>query len=209
MGPGSEVEGFVATILAGDRLRTTAAARRVFEQHGVAFLYESLVAPSLCRVGELWFEDRLTVADEHLATATVEAAIASLYPSFSWPPRGRHRAIVACAQGERHALGARMVADLLALDGWDDVFLGADVPIDALVAKVVELQPTLVAVSVTLPLHVPFLKIAAARIREGARATKIIAGGHASSRVVVDASLGVDVVMSRASQAVEAARGWR
>src|SRR5688500_1213618 len=106
---------FLTLILEGDRRRAESFARRVFERRGPLFLYEEVVRPALQEVGNLWYLNRLNVADEHLATATAEAAVAALYSLFTWPPRGP-RALIACVQGERHGLGARMIADLLALD---------------------------------------------------------------------------------------------
>ena len=52
------------------------------------------------------------------------------------PRRGaRHRrgrtALVACAEGELHSLGVRMVADFLDADGWDVLFVGALSPVEA------------------------------------------------------------------------------
>jgi methanogenic corrinoid protein MtbC1 len=201
------VDALLTTILAGDRGAAIAAARRAFDAGGVEYLYESVIEPALSRVGQLWYEDRITVADEHLATAVAEAAIAALYPSFPWPARGGAKAVVACAQEEHHTIGARMVADLLALDGWDDVFLGGDVPVESLVAKVVALDADVVALSVTLTHHLPFLNEAVERLRARAASAKIVVGGRAMTEHA--APLGVDAVAHRAAEVVEVARGWR
>ncbi len=195
---------FLALILEGDRRRADAYARDVFEREGVAFLYESIVQPALQEIGELWYTNRVSAAQEHLATATAEAAIASLYSRFRWPPRGP-RAIVACAQGERHELGARMVADLLALDGWDERFVGADVPAEALAQQVRELAPKMLGLSVTLSAHVPIARETIALARAARPGLKVLVGGRAAR----DAQLGADAVACRGTDAVEVARAWK
>ena len=204
-----EHDTFLELILDGDRRRAKDCARQLFEQHGVVFLYEKVVQAALHEVGALWLANRITVADEHLATATAQAAVAALYPLFRWPPRGP-RVIVACAQGERHDFGARMVADLLALDGWDERFLGADVPVEDLVRKVRKLTPKVVAISVTLSHHLRMAESAIRLVREALPTAKILLGG----RAMIDhpdaaASLGADAIAHSGSEAVEVARAWK
>src|SRR5262245_14456033 len=127
-GPAGE---FLHAVLAGDQRGALAVAEEAF-QRGLGHLYEHVVEASMVEVGRLWQEDRISVADEHLATALAESTIASFYPRLAWPVGGPP-AVVACASPERHQLGARMVADLLALDGWCTSFLGGDVPLPAIV----------------------------------------------------------------------------
>ncbi len=204
-----EHDTFVSLILEGDRRRAEAYARHMLERHGVAFLYETIVQAALEEIGKLWESNKITVADEHLASAAAQSAVAALYPTFPWPVRGP-RALIACAQGERHEFGARMVADLLALDGWDDRFLGADVPVEDLARKVQALAPKFVGLSVTLPLHAPFAEEAITRIRASAPAVKILLGGRVTAhRKGLAASLHADAIASSATEAVEVARAWK
>ena len=66
-------------------------------------------------------------------------------------PVGGRLAVVACPTGERHALGARMIADFLEAEGWEVLALGADTPARDLLELVDDEQPDLVALSVTMP----------------------------------------------------------
>ena len=173
-------------------------------------MYEEIIRPALERVGELWETDRITVADEHIATATASAAVAALYPEFPWPPGRGSRAIVACAQGERHELGARFVADLLALDGWDELFLGADVPVSALTSKIVEVNPRVVALSVTLAVNLRGAAEVIRQVRTVSVLVKVILGGRAvklHSQAALDCR--ADAVAHSAVEAVELIRAWR
>lgn len=200
-------DAFLEAILAGDRAGAFTVASRAFEE-GIEVLYEDIVRSSLEEVGRLWEENLITVADEHLATATAQAAIASLYPRFPWSAApGNPTAIIACVEGERHEIGARMVADFLALDGWNDIFLGADTPADALVRKAVETNPAFVALSVSLSLHLPRVREVVARLRKAAPHVKILAGGRAF-RDSADA-VGADAVGRTARDAPRIAHGWK
>ena len=48
-------------------------------------------------------------------------------------------------------MGSRMVAALFENDGWDSTYLGAAVPVDAMLQSIGEQTPDLVALSVTMP----------------------------------------------------------
>ena len=197
----------LGALLAGDRQRAGQVALRAFERGGAAHLYEDVVRPALEAVGELWRTNQISVADEHVATALAQTAMASLYPRFPWPAGGP-TAIVACVEGEHHELGARMVADLLALDGWRDVFLGADTPLDALVAKAVASAPVLVALSATLPEHRLAVQQATARLRAVAPDVRLLVGGRAVHPREAQ-GLGADYAAGSAREAVDAVRSWK
>lgn len=173
------------------------------------FLYEEVVRSALREIGELWREGKIGIADEHLATATAQTAIAALYPSFQWKSGGPI-AVVGCVHGERHDFGARMFADLLALDGWDERLLGPDVPVDDFVKKVVEIEPKVAAISLTTPEQARDARLAISAVRRALPTIKVIVGGGASDglRDMV-ASGDLDAVVSSAIEGVEVARGWK
>jgi methanogenic corrinoid protein MtbC1 len=172
-----EHESFLGFILEGDRRRAEGHARRVLQQRGLTFLYEQVVQTALREVGRLWFTNRITVADEHLATHTAQSAVAALYPLFHWP-LGGPRILLACASGERHEFGLRMTADLLAMDGWSDRFLGGDVPNADLARHAETFAPAVVAISVTLACNVPAAKEAIGMVREALPSAAILVGGR-------------------------------
>jgi methanogenic corrinoid protein MtbC1 len=205
--PPDERDPFLTFILEGDRRRADAHARRVFEQCGVAFLYERVIQPALREVGRLWWTNRITVADEHLATNTAQSAVAALYPLFEWPPRGP-RVLLACAAGERHEFGLRMVADLLALDGWDDRFLGGDVPTQDFVGHARGFAPKVVAMSVTLECCMPTTMETIYLLHGALPAAKVLVGGGATEVAGWEA-LGADGGARCGTQAVEVARAWK
>ncbi|MFD7137138.1 B12-binding domain-containing protein [Streptomyces sp. NPDC059894] len=107
------------------------------------------------RVGEEWAAGRITVADEHVATAINDRAVAAL--ARRPPPRSgtRPRVTVACVDGEWHALPARLVAETLRGRGWQVDFLGAHVPTPHLIAHLHATGPEAVLLSASIPTHLP------------------------------------------------------
>jgi methanogenic corrinoid protein MtbC1 len=146
-------------------------------------LYQRVVTPAMHEIGELWEKGALTVADEHLATTLTHRVLAGLRP----PPRGedaspqRGRVMLATLQGERHALGLRMAADVLEDAGFEAIYLGADVPTDALLHALSSLSPDLLALSVTVPELAPQLVEVAEAARRAHPKVGLLVGGRAAS----------------------------
>ncbi len=118
---------------------------------GLTKLYLDVITPVMERVGALWQQGRLSVADEHLATSLVGLAMAQIYARL--PPTevvpGKV-AVVACGPGETHELAGRMFAALLEARGWDVSYLGAGVPPAELLTHLERRKPLLLALSVTM-----------------------------------------------------------
>ena len=122
----------------------------------VAAIHTQLIEPAMRSIGELWERNEITVAGEHLATAishTVAARIRAR--AFDAAPRSRERVMMAAVQGEHHVLGLRLAADVLEGAGYDVLYLGADVPLPALLAACSTHQPDLLGVTVSMWLGVP------------------------------------------------------
>lgn len=143
-------------------------------------IYQYIFTPTLWEIGYLWQLDKLSVVVEHYASAVTEYIMSDLYGknvtfSFDGP-----KIAVACPRNERHAIGARMFADVLELEGFNVDFIGADTPEDELVKYVEENDVELVCLSVTMSTRA--LEVyETAKTLKGARPNlRIIVGGQAA-----------------------------
>ncbi|MFW6034300.1 MAG: cobalamin B12-binding domain-containing protein [bacterium] len=137
-----------------------------------------VIAPVQRRVGTEWAANRISVAQEHAATAINDRAIAALARAPGSRPRERLGAvIVGCVDGEWHAMPARLLAEVLTLRGWQVDFLGAQVPTPHLIAHIHRTGPDAVALSASLPTRLP----AAHAVITACQATgvPVLAGGAA------------------------------
>lgn len=116
-----------------------------------------VVAAAQRRTGEEWAANRFTVAQEHAATAISERVIAALALHRPPPDRAgrRGRITVACADGEWHALPARLLSEILTVRGWQVDFLGAHVPGPHLISHLHQTGPDAVALSSSLGARLP------------------------------------------------------
>jgi DNA-binding XRE family transcriptional regulator/methylmalonyl-CoA mutase cobalamin-binding subunit len=90
-----------------------------------------------------------------------------------------YRVLVACVEQEQHYLGAMMVADLLACEGWQVEFLGPDVPTADLLSILGKRRFHLLALSVTLTAHLRHLEKIGTGLRKSPNAPKVMVGGAA------------------------------
>jgi methanogenic corrinoid protein MtbC1 len=132
------------------------ASRALEEGMSLAVLYQRVIAPAMHELGRLWEAGVITTADEHLATGVTHRVLAALRPPDSLEQglegrSGKPRALLAAVQGEQHALGLRMAADLLEDSGYEVAYLGADVPTAALLQAIHTLSPDLLGLSATMP----------------------------------------------------------
>ncbi|GAA0644702.1 cobalamin B12-binding domain-containing protein [Kutzneria viridogrisea] len=129
-------------------------------------------------VGQEWAANRLTVAQEHTATAINDRVIAALAHR---PGRrradSRGRVTVACVDGEWHALPARLLAEVLTLRGFAVDYLGAQVPAPHLIAHLHRTGPDAVALSSSIATRLPTAHATITACQ--AAGVPVIAGGAA------------------------------
>jgi excisionase family DNA binding protein len=93
-----------------------------------------LLAPCLAEVGRRWEDGRLTVGDEHVASATASRVAARLAPLAIRPGRRRGTVVLGGAPGEQHGLPLTLLTNVLRARGWQVLELGANTPVDDFVA---------------------------------------------------------------------------
>jgi methanogenic corrinoid protein MtbC1 len=131
-------------------------------------------------IGRLWQLNQISVAQEHFCTAATQLAMAQLYPRiFSTHKNGR-RLVATCVSGELHEIGARMVADLFEIEGWDTYYLGANTPAASIVEVLAEQTPDVLAVSATMMFHVGVVADLVAQVRaaDGVQKVVVMVGGY-------------------------------
>lgn len=115
-----------------------------------ASVYVDVMAPAMKTVGDDWESGRVSIADEHRASAVAVRLIGRLGPRFARKGRTRGHVALAGAPGERHSIPLAMLGDLLRGAGFEVTDLGPDVPAEALAEIVVDLDRlTAVCISAT------------------------------------------------------------
>ncbi|MGC4887382.1 cobalamin B12-binding domain-containing protein [Micromonospora sp. DT227] len=157
-----------------DRVGAVALARDLVSGGcSVADVLVDLVAVAQREIGRRWLTGSWSVAQEHAATHVSELVVDALGASVGAPRHGL--VVVACVEGEWHALAARIVSEVVRAAGWRVTFLGASVPARHLVSYLHQTGPEAVLLSCVQPNRL----VRAARMVEASRAAgvPVLAGG--------------------------------
>lgn len=146
----------------------------------IADIYLHIMQPALREIGRLWQSNVITVAQEHYATSVTQMIMSRLYDHIFLTPKNGRRLVAACASGELHEIGARMVADMFELAGWDTYYVGANTPTEALVDAIASFRADVVALSATMAFHIRDVAATIRAIRQDERTSKvlIVVGGY-------------------------------
>lgn len=200
---------YLDALLVGDRAAASRLIMESFEsgQLTVQEIYLDVFQACQREVGRLWQTGDISVAQEHFCTAVTQLCMSQLYPFIFTTEKNGFKSVIACAQGELHEVGVRMVADMLEMNGWDTHYLGANVPVDSIVEYIQKKQPHLVGLSATISAHLPQVKSLIQRLRRlPGRPLRILVGGfpfNADSELW--RAFGADAFAPDAMTALEAA----
>lgn len=103
----------------------------------------SLLQKGVAEIGERWFTGEATVQQEHLASELAVLRVEALIAATP-PPTRPGRILAACPAGEEHSFGLLVLTYLLRRQGWDVLYLGANMPMEQMGATIKATDPRLV-----------------------------------------------------------------
>lgn len=129
-------------------------------------LYQDLLWPAMARVDQLYREDRINLASEHMATRINRTVADHLQTRLDRKSPINRRILITCAADEPEEFSAQMCADLFEADGWEVFFLGGGVPHDETISLVGQLQPHLLLIFGSRPIDAPAVRELIDQVRE-------------------------------------------
>lgn len=112
-------------------------------------IFDRALAPALVKIGDLWHQGQITIAQEHILTNVVLGRVNQLLELLQ-PVDASRRVVLACFEEEDHVIGLYGTGLHFAAWGYRAVFLGARTPPDAIARVVATLQVDAVALSTTI-----------------------------------------------------------
>ncbi|MGD9703372.1 MAG: cobalamin-dependent protein [Acidimicrobiia bacterium] len=206
--PSDVVDLYLESALRGERRQAIRVALDLFE-HGVSAeqIVVGLLAAAQREVGERWHRNELTIADEHIATGVAAAALDALANEAN-PSSLEGHTVVACAEGDWHALTAQMFGESLRSHGIGVTVLGASTPAEVVCEFLTRRDGDALAVSCTMAVYFPGV----VRLVDAAHSLglPVIVGGRAFGTNARRAErLGADAWALTAGEAAAVLRGWR
>ncbi|NJN67705.1 MAG: hypothetical protein HC884_13835 [Chloroflexaceae bacterium] len=167
--------------------------------------WEQVICPTMYEIGRLWAEGEITVGQEHIATAITQRVMALFYPLILELPREKGAIVVTASPGELHEVGARMLADLLEMNGWDVYYTGANTPRDSILSLLEVQRARFLCISTTMPSnlgHVAGVVQDVHAMNHGSSVQVLVGGQAYRSDHGAWRAIGADMYFASAGQAI-------
>lgn len=140
---------WVEACLAYDEKQAKDILNQSFALYSPEHVCFAILQQGLVAIGEGWFKGEITVQQEHFASALATQRLQALLLA-SPPPTRLERILVGCSPEDDHTFSSLLICFLLRWQGWDALYLGANVPVAQMEHTLVTTQPDLVILSAQL-----------------------------------------------------------
>lgn len=153
------LERYLDTLLQGDRKACRCVIEETLQSGTPAnSVYLDVVWPIMVQIENLLRCDKITPAQEHLATRINRTIVDQLQNKLPRRPSRNRKIVVCCAPDELQELGAQMMADMFESDGWEVKFLGGGLTNDDILAFINEYAPGILLIYGTAPKQAPNIR---------------------------------------------------
>ena len=196
-GPSETVEPSLASMGFLDSALDAVAAldaqsleRIIFRASGMGALparemCERVLLPLLREIGDRWEDKRLSIAAEHFGSAMVRARLQAILASEARRRPHASKVVCACPEGEMHEGGLLAFAIHAAGAGLEVIYLGANTPLDEILATAEACLARTVALSLTRPLGKSQRNTLVSRLstwKAAGAERRVLVGGAAAER---------------------------
>lgn len=139
-------EEWVSHCLAFDEQGAQQVLTQALAMYPPELVFSGIIGAGIAEIGHSWYAGEITPQQEHFASELAIRRLKAMIEATP-PPTRRGRILTACPAGEEHTLGATTFTLLLRRAGWDVVYLGANVPADAMAATIESVEPDLIVLA--------------------------------------------------------------
>jgi len=113
-------------------------------------IFDDSLCPAMCRIGELWFNGEITIAQEHIATRAASNSIYKLRNLLPVSKMTGELAVCCAMEGDFHELPTHLAQITIENEGWEVLNFGANTPLYCLAEEVLQHSPEMICLSATL-----------------------------------------------------------
>ncbi|PYZ95232.1 cobalamin-binding domain protein [Salipaludibacillus keqinensis] len=174
-------ETFVDALLKGDHAASLRIVQNQREHHSRFTIYNELITPAMHEIGMLWQQNKITVADEHLATAVCDFVLSQTeydLVQHSDFQETTPKAMFFTVQDEYHYLGLKMVSILFREKDWNVKYYQSNLSIDHVMEQVETWKPAVIGLSFALAYRIEALTAYLKKFSELDYEPEILVGGR-------------------------------
>ncbi len=98
-------------------------------QYQLHQIYDRLVTPVLHVIGQMWVEEKISIAEEHIASQVIRDSVIRLQGIIRLPRRKIGKALMLNFSDEWHSMALKMVEHVLEVRGFRVFFSGQNTPL--------------------------------------------------------------------------------
>ncbi len=137
---------WVDACLVFDQTAAEQALTQAFARFPAEMVAHTILRQGLADIGAGWYRGAITIQQEHFGSALTLRRL-DLLIAAAPPPTRPQRILIGCAPGDSHTFAPLLLTYALRVRGWDVVYLGPNVPTQALAETVAQVAPALVVLS--------------------------------------------------------------
>jgi len=136
-------KAWVDACLQYDEAGAEAKLTQGFALYPAQMVVLELLQKGLAHIGELWYQNKASVQQEHFASALAKRRLNTLVSAAPAPTRPG-KIMVACPADEHHVFAPLFLTLMLRYQGWETIYLGANVPREYLENTIATAKPDLI-----------------------------------------------------------------
>ncbi len=162
------LQRYLEALLAGDRRQCREVIEDILHHNSASItgVYSGVIWPIMMEIDTLYRAERITSAQEHLATRINRTIVDQLQNKLPRQPKTDKKVAICNSLREMSELGSQMIADMFESAGWDVRFLGGGLSNDDILSYVHQFCPDVLVIYGTESNETPQIRSIIDRIRE-------------------------------------------
>jgi methanogenic corrinoid protein MtbC1 len=162
------LQRYLETLLVGDRRRCRSIIEDILHHNSASItgVYSDIIWPIMVEIDALYHAERITSAQEHLATRINRTIVDQLQNKLPRQPKTDRKVAICSSLREMSELGGQIIADMFESAGWDVRFLGGGLNSDDILSYIHQFSPDILVIYGTEPNETPQIRSIIDRIKE-------------------------------------------
>lgn len=172
---------FVEALMSFDHIKFERILDRAIHKEGFEAVYRYYLLPFLKRIGVLWIVDTITPAQEHMISNIIRQKLIVAINDLPHSPNEKVDYLLFTPPGEYHEIGLLYYYHALRKKGGNVVYLGVNVPMEALQKTLGQLQPGNLVISMVTGKNEKDTQSYLEKVADMTKAEIFIGGAHVES----------------------------
>lgn len=176
----NEMISFLNYLTIGDKPNSIKQFELLSDGLRVEEIYTKIICKAMRKIGEMWEEGIITIAEEHIATAVITEIMDAFLEKYV-PTNKMYKGniVLSTIGNEQHTLPIKIIADTLRINEWNVYNLSLPLPKEDLLTFILKNNIKYVGFSLTMKDNIPLLIETIFWLKERCSNIIIMVGGNA------------------------------